>query len=203
MIKSKNIRREAPLVTVLERTARNGHSGAVVWLTGLSGAGKSTLARLAERNLFDEGWQVVVLDGDNLRLGLNSDLGFSPENRVENIRRVGEVAALFASAGVVVIAAFISPYERDRRMARAAAVATSFYEVYISAPVSECERRDVKGLYGRARRGEISDFTGISAPYEVPASPDLVLDTVNRSIEDCLHELIAHIVSACAPNPAS
>ena len=163
------------------REDRNRHKGGVLWLTGLSGAGKSTLAIEVERALFAEGYHVYVLDGDNLRHGLNSNLGFSHEDRTENIRRVGEVAALFAEAGFVCVSAFISPYRADRESAREAA-GESFHEIHVQADLATCESRDPKGLYERARRGEIPDFTGISAPYEEPETPELVVDTGSLDI---------------------
>jgi bifunctional enzyme CysN/CysC len=164
----------------------------VIWMTGLSGAGKSTLAMRVEQRLFAKGYHVFVLDGDNVRKGLNADLGFSPEDRTENIRRVGEVAALFAEAGMIVVAAFISPYHSDRDRARAAA-GDAFHEVYVSADLATCEERDPKGLYKRARAGEIGEFTGISAPYEPPSKPELVVDTSKQSIEDCIDVIVAHV----------
>jgi bifunctional enzyme CysN/CysC len=145
-----------------------------------------------ENRLFDEGYQVYVLDGDNVRTGLNANLGFSPEDRAENIRRVGEVAALLSDAGLIVITAFISPYRADRDRAREAG-GDSFREIYIKADVETCESRDPKGLYKRARAGEIQDFTGISAPYEEPVAPELVVDTSNKDIESCLDELVAYV----------
>jgi bifunctional enzyme CysN/CysC len=187
-----NIHPADHLVTAEERRRRNGHRGAVVWLTGLSGAGKSTLAMALERRLFAQGASVYVLDGDNVRAGLNSDLGFSPDDRAENIRRIGEVAALFADAGMIVITAFISPIARDREIARKAASDT-FHEVYVAADLATCEARDVKGLYKRARAGEIAEFTGISSPYEAPGSPELTLDTADLSIERCVDELVAYV----------
>ena len=189
-----NIYHADHLVTREERERRNGHRGAVVWLTGLSGAGKSTLAMALERALFARGASVYVLDGDNVRAGLNSDLGFSAADRAENIRRIGEVAALFADAGNIVITAFISPMQRDRELARKAA-GERFHEVYVSADVETCERRDTKGLYRRARAGEIADFTGISAPYEPPDAPELTLDTAGSSVERCVDELISYVES--------
>lgn len=169
-----------------ERVARSGHAGAIVWLTGLSGSGKSTLAMSLERSLFDEGFMVYVLDGDNLRHGLNSDLGFTPQSRRENIRRVGEVAALFVDAGAVCITALISPHAQDRDIARAAAMERPFFELYLQADVETCERRDPKGLYRLARGGQLRDFTGVGAPYEAPAAPDVVVDTANQSLEACV-----------------
>mgnify|MGYP000452806876 CR=1 FL=1 len=174
------------------RAARNGHYGAVLWFTGLSGAGKSTLAMRLEQVLFARGYQVYVLDGDNVRAGLNADLGYAPKDRAENIRRVGQVAALFADAGFVVITAFISPYQADRDHARKASP-ESFHEIHIKADVATCEKRDIKGLYKKARAGLIEDFTGISAPYEEPSRPNLTIDTKSESIDACLEELIAYV----------
>ena len=178
------------------RARRNRHAGGVIWLTGLSGAGKSTLAIAAEDHLFRKGYQVYALDGDNVRRGLNATLGFSPQDRAENIRRVGEVAALFADAGFIVLTAFISPYRSDRERARAAAERVSprsFHEVYVRAPLEVCEARDPQGLYRRARAGEIADFTGVSAPYEPPDRPELTVDTEDRPVEQSLKALIDHI----------
>ena len=176
-------------VTDQMRGTRNGHAGAVLWFTGLSGAGKSTLAIELEQRLFAKGYQVYVLDGDNVRQGLNANLGFSPADRAENIRRVGEVAALFADAGMIVISAFISPYRNDRERARAAA-GERFREIHIKADLAECERRDPKGLYVRARAGEIEEFTGISAPYEEPENPDLLIDTESKTVEQSIQDLV-------------
>jgi len=190
--KRKNIFTVHSRVDAVARCRRNGHRGGVLWLTGLSGAGKSTLAIEVERALFEAGYHVYVLDGDNLRHGLNSNLGFSHEDRTENIRRVGEVAALFADAGFICISAFISPYRADRERARSAA-RQGFHEIYVMADVATCEKRDPKGLYERARRGEIPDFTGVSAPYEVPESPDLVIDTISLSVEDSVRQMLEYV----------
>ena len=192
LVRSENLTVVEHRVTAEMRTAQSGHEGGVIWLTGLSGSGKSTLAIELEARLFKEGFNVFVLDGDNVRRGLNANLGFSPEDRAENIRRVGEVAALFAEAGVVAITAFISPYCKDRAESRAAA-AGRFHEVYVRADLATCERRDPKGLYKRARSGEIRDFTGISAPYEVPESPDLVVDTTNQKVDDSVAILLEYV----------
>jgi adenylylsulfate kinase len=170
-----NLTWHAGELTAADREAALGQRGGVVWLTGLSGSGKSTVARRVERLLVERGFAAYVLDGDNLRLGLNRDLGFSAADRTENIRRVGCVAALFADAGVVCLTAFISPFRADRDTARAATARDRFLEVYVDTPLSVCEARDPKGLYRRARAGEISDFTGISSPYEPPTSPELTL----------------------------
>ncbi|MEQ8967707.1 MAG: adenylyl-sulfate kinase [Azospirillaceae bacterium] len=191
-VRSTNVSAVEHLLTTEARAARNGHDGAVVWLTGLSGAGKSTLAMHLERRLFDKGYHVYVLDGDNVRRGLNADLGFGPDERAENIRRVGEVAALFADAGTIVITSFISPYREDRNRARAAAPGR-FHEVYVAADLAVCETRDPKGLYRKARAGEIKDFTGISSPYEEPDNADLVVDTSHQSVESCVDSLVAYV----------
>lgn len=191
-VKASNIHAVEHLLDPDTRAQRNGHYGSVFWFTGLSGAGKSTLAMLVERALFNRGRQVYVLDGDNVRRGLNADLGFSPDDRTENIRRIGEVAGLFARAGTVCITAFISPYRADRDRAREAAP-EAFHEVYIKADLETCEARDPKGLYKKARAGEIPDFTGISAPYEPPIDPDLEVDTDSLSVEQCV-ELIADYI---------
>jgi len=182
-----------------ERRERSGHAGGVLWLTGLSGSGKSTLAVEVERRLFERGYQAYVLDGDNVRQGLNANLGFSPEDRSENIRRVGEVAALFADAGLIVISAFISPYRSDRARARTAA-GDGFHEVYVKAGLETCEARDPRGLYKRARAGDIKDFTGISAPYETPEDADLVVDTELANVETCVARIVDYVAMTFALN---
>ena len=189
---SRHLTRVAHSVATTEREKHNGHRGGVLWLTGLSGAGKSTLAFALEAELFARGYQVYVLDGDNVRHGLNADLGFTHRDRTENIRRVGEVAALFADAGFVCISAFISPYRADRETARVAAKGR-FHEVYLDADVETCERRDPKGLYRKARAGKIRDFTGVSAPYEIPTSPDLVIPTGSTDIASSLALGVAYV----------
>ena len=189
---SRNIFQVDHKITTESRARANGHMGGVLWLTGLSGAGKSTIAMELERRLFQKGWQVNVLDGDNVRHGLCSDLGFSPDDRAENIRRVGEVAHLFAKAGLLVITAFISPYRADRERVRAID-AEAFHEIHVATALDECERRDPKGLYKKARRGEIADFTGISAPYEPPAAAELTLLTDGKSVEETVGELLAYV----------
>jgi len=182
-------------VDIHSRALSNGHRGGVVWLTGLSGAGKSTIAAEVERRLFLRGWQAKVLDGDALRLGLNADLGFSPEDRAENIRRAGEVAHLLADAGIIVLGAFISPYRADRDRVRSINPEV-FHEIHIATPLEECERRDPKGLYVKARAGAIPQFTGLSAPYEPPEAPDLVLQTHGRTIEDSVSDLLRYLDQA-------
>ncbi|RAU21210.1 adenylyl-sulfate kinase [Paramagnetospirillum kuznetsovii] len=190
--KSTNITEVEHKVDFDTRALANGHRGGVVWLTGLSGAGKSTIAMEVERQLFLKGWQIMVLDGDNVRHGLCSDLGFSPEDRAENIRRVGEVAHLFAQAGMLVITAFISPYRSDRERVRTIHPDV-FHEVHVATDLAECERRDPKGLYRKARAGEIAEFTGVTAPYEAPLSPEFTLDTSGKSIDECVADLLRYM----------
>lgn len=192
IVKSQNIYEVAQGVSTEQRIGRNGHLPAVLWLTGLSGSGKSTISQELQTRLFAKGYQVVVLDGDNVRHGLCSDLGFAPEDRSENIRRVGEVAALFARGGFIVITAFISPYIADRKRARAAAP-EYFHSIYVKADLETCEKRDVKGLYAKARRGEIKGFTGIDDPYEPPKTPDLVIDTNQSTVEDAVAMLVRYV----------
>lgn len=190
--RATNITRVIHGVDVEERERNNGHRGGVLWFTGLSGSGKSTLATRLERRLFQKGYQTFVLDGDNVRHGLNANLSFSPEDRAENIRRVGEVSALFSRSGMIAIASFISPYRSDRQRAREA-VGERFHEIHVKADLETCETRDPKGLYKKARAGEIKEFTGVSAPYEAPENSELVIDTSNRAIEDCIDELVAYV----------
>jgi bifunctional enzyme CysN/CysC len=195
VVRSENLRTEKHRITPDQRAERAGHRGGVLWFTGLSGSGKSTLAMAVEQELFIKGYNVFVLDGDNVRQGLNANLGFSPDDRAENIRRVGEVAALFADAGFITITAFISPYRADRERARRAA-REHFHEIYIKADLSTCETRDPKGLYKKARRGELPDFTGISAPYEPPNAPELIVDTQTQPVEDSVRQIIGHVESS-------
>lgn len=190
--KSKNIYKVSHSVTPDMRAERFGHYGAVFWFTGLSGSGKSTLAVAVEQEIFNRGMNAYVLDGDNVRHGLNSDLGFSPEDRTENIRRIGEVAALQANSGVIILSAFISPYQSDRQKAREAAP-HAFHEIYIKADLATCEKRDPKGLYKKARGGEIKQFTGIDSPYEPPTNPDLVVDTQVNDIGTCVKQIVNYI----------
>lgn len=194
-VKSSNITAVAHRVSAVERQRVNGHKGGVLWFTGLSGSGKTTLAFELEQRLFAKGYQIYVLDGDNVRHGLNSDLGFSPQDRAENIRRIGQVAALFAEAGNIVVSAFISPYRQDRALARSA-TPEGFHEVYLSADLAACEARDPKGLYKKAHLGEIADFTGVSAPYESPENPDLEINTGELDVEQSITVLIDYIDKA-------
>jgi adenylyl-sulfate kinase len=180
-------------VSAAQRESRNGHCGCVIWLTGLSGSGKSTIAVELEQTLFQSGRHTYILDGDNIRHGLCSDLGFSPKDRTENIRRIGEVARLFADAGIICIAAFISPYRGDRDLARKIAQPVKFVEVYLNAPLEVCEQRDPKGLYARARAGEIKEFTGISAPYEPPLKPEIELHTNQSSVAECVDAILKQL----------
>jgi adenylyl-sulfate kinase len=177
-------------ITAEQRASLSGHSGYIFWFTGLSGSGKTTLAIELERELFNLGKRAYVLDGDTLRRGLCSDLKFSHHDRTENIRRAGEVAKLFADAGIICIAAFISPYRADRDLARSISPPGKFVEIYLNTPLAVCEQRDPKGLYARARAGLIKDFTGISAPYEAPLRPDLELHTDRQSIPECMSTIL-------------
>lgn len=189
-VKATNITWHQGEVSEEDRERQNGHKAIVLWLTGLPSSGKSTLAHAVEKALFERGCNVYVLDGDNVRHGLNKDLGFSPEERQENIRRIGEVAHLFTRAGVIAITAFISPYRADRDQARDIAEDGRFYEVYVKCDLQTCEQRDPKGLYKKARAGEIPKFTGISAPYEEPLNPELVVDAGNESIEESTQKVL-------------
>jgi bifunctional enzyme CysN/CysC len=194
--KSKNIFWTEGKITARERAIRAGHRGAVIWLTGLSGAGKSTIAQSLERDLFHRGVNTYVLDGDNIRHGLNSNLGFSPDDRVENIRRVSEVARLMADAGTVVITAFISPYRMDRSRAREIALEgnAGFFEVFVDAPLEVCEARDPKNLYKKARAGQIREFTGIDAPYEAPEDPEIVVRTDKQTIDESVATILEQLL---------
>ena len=182
------------MLTRADKEALLGQRGLMLWMTGLSGSGKSTLAIAIERELQRRGILCRILDGDNIRSGINSNLGFSPADRRENIRRIAEVARLFVDTGIVTIAAFISPSEELRRMAAGIVGERDFVEIYVSTPLGVCEERDVKGLYAKARRGEISEFTGISAPFEAPQSPALSIDTSARPLGDCVEEVLKLIL---------
>ena len=192
--KSKNITWSDGEVNHPARVQRNGHQAAILWFTGLSGSGKSTLAQAVEKMLFVRRCHTYVLDGDNVRFGLNRDLGFSPEDRTENIRRIGEVANLLMDAGTICLTAFISPYLADRQGSREIAPEGSFIEVYTKCSLDECERRDPKGLYKKARAGEIPEFTGISAPYEEPENAEIVVETDKFSVEECAKQVVDYLL---------
>jgi len=191
--KSTNVTWHENHVSREEREKITGQRGCTIWLTGLSGAGKSTVAVAVERLLADRGRLVYLLDGDNIRHGMNANLGFSPEDRTENIRRIGEVAKLFTDAGLICLTAFVSPYRADRDKVRELLAPGDFVEVYVEASLETCEARDTKGLYAKARAGEIPEFTGISAPYEAPEKAELVLDTNGKTIEESARELVEYL----------
>jgi adenylylsulfate kinase len=193
--KATNIVWHAHSVTRDEREKKFGHRGCTVWMTGLSGSGKSTLANALDDALWQRGVRSYVLDGDNIRHGLNKDLGFSPEDRTENIRRIGEVAKLFTDAGIINTTAFISPYRADRDRARSIQKDGDFVEVYVRASVDACEKRDTKGLYAKARAGQIPEFTGISAPYEEPEKAEVIVDTEGQSVEESLAVILSYLES--------
>ena len=188
-----NIFLQQGLVNASDRQVQAGHQSVVLWFTGLSGAGKSTLAHAVEKALFDRGCRTFVFDGDNVRHGLCADLGFSADDRQENIRRIGEMCKLFLEAGVISLTAFISPFQADRDRVRELVGTGKFIEIYCKATLDVCEKRDVKGLYAKARRGEIANFTGISSPYESPMAPELVLDTGVESLEACVAKVLAYL----------
>jgi adenylylsulfate kinase len=191
--KATNITWHEGQVARADRERLLGQRGATVWLTGLSGSGKSTVAVDAAKALAERGRLTYILDGDNVRHGLNKNLGFSPDDRTENIRRIGEVAKLFTDAGVIVFSSFISPYRADRDAVREMMGEGDIFEVLVDASVETCEGRDVKGLYKKARAGEIPEFTGISAPYEAPEKPELVLDTNSQSVDQSVEALVAYL----------
>ncbi len=181
---SKNIIKHNYSVTRQDREKSNNQNSFLIWFTGLSGSGKSTLANALELKLHKEGVKTYALDGDNIRKGINNDLSFSPEDRTENIRRIAEIANLFVDAGVVVLAAFVSPYKKDRKKIENIVGKDNFVEIFVNTSLQECENRDIKGLYKKARKGEIKDFTGINAPYEAPENPDIEVITDNETIEN-------------------
>lgn len=187
--KASNITWHKGDVTKKYRNKLLNQKGIVIWFTGLSGSGKSTLAHALEKKLFHQGKLSFVLDGDNIRHGLNKNLGFSPEDREENIRRIGEVARLFCDAGIITMTAFISPYRRDRDKARELLKKDEFVEIFLKVPLKIAEKRDPKGLYRKARIGEIKDFTGISAPYEEPLNPEIVIDTSKKTVKECTESI--------------
>lgn len=192
-VKANNVVWHAGAVTKADRETISGHKACTIWMTGLPASGKSTLAVALEKALWDRGIHAFVLDGDNIRHGLNKDLGFSPEDRVENIRRIGEVAKLFTVAGVINVTAFISPYRADRDQARALVEKGEFIEVFVECPVEECERRDPKGHYKKARAGEIPEFTGVSAPYEAPVEPEITVHTARQSEAECVDTILGYL----------
>lgn len=194
--KATNITWHEATVTAEDREKLLNQKGCVIWFTGLSGSGKSTLANAVEQVLHRQQHHTYVLDGDNVRHGLNKNLGFSPEDREENIRRIGEVAKLFSDAGTIVMTAFISPYCADRNQARALIAEDRFVEVFVDCPLDVCEERDTKGLYKKARAGEIKEFTGISAPYEPPLTPEVTVNTAALSIEECAQAVVEALVEA-------
>jgi adenylylsulfate kinase len=193
MMKSENTVWHHGIITKENRQVRNKHKSAILWFTGLSGSGKSTLSVELEKKLFELGIQVYRLDGDNVRHGLNSNLGFSEKDRRENVRRVGETAKLFVDAGILTLTAFISPYEQDRNWVRSILQSGEFIEIYMKASLEECEKRDPKGLYKKARSGAIKDFTGIDSPYEAPSSPEIVIDTEQLSINQSVEKVIGYL----------
>lgn len=190
-----NLKKHTYQITVADRNNLNGHQSFLIWFTGLSGSGKSTIANALEKALFDKGIRTYTLDGDNLRYGLNKDLGFSPLDRTENIRRIAETAKLMIDAGIVVLAAFVSPYIKDRENIKHIVKDVNFVEVYVNTSIEECERRDVKGLYKKARSGEIKNMTGISAPYEAPVNPDIEIKTEKMDVETAVSEILKYINS--------
>lgn len=193
MSQSTNITWHDHTVTKKDRRERNKHHSYVLWFTGLSGSGKSTVANAVAKRLFEEQTNSYVLDGDNIRFGINKDLGFSDEDRKENIRRIGEVSKLFVDSGQVVLTAFISPFQEDRDRVRALLEDNEFIEVYIKCSIEACEARDPKGLYEKARKGIIKEFTGISSPYEEPAHPEIIVDTEKHSIEECVEQIVQYL----------
>lgn len=189
----KNIRSYNFHITRRNRQELNNHNSFLIWFTGLSGSGKSTIANALEIELNKRGIRTYILDGDNVRSGINKDLGFNPEDRTENIRRIAEVSNLLIDAGIVTLSAFVSPYKKDREDIRTIVKDASFVEVFINTSLEECERRDVKGLYKKARNGEIPNMTGISAPYEAPENPDVEIKTEFESIEEAVNKIMQHI----------
>ncbi|MEK4110382.1 adenylylsulfate kinase [Paenibacillus sp. DS2363] len=189
----RNITWQSSSINRQDREKHNGHRSRAIWFTGLSGAGKSSLAFALEQYLYDQGVRCYVLDGDNVRHGLNRDLGFTAGDRQENLRRIGEVSKLMVDAGLFVLSAFISPHEQDREMVRQLFEPDDFIEIYVRCSIQECERRDPKGLYKKARNGDIPHFTGISAPYDVPKSPSFIIDTEQWSIKEAVQEIVQHL----------
>ncbi|WP_147536142.1 adenylyl-sulfate kinase [Bacillus marasmi] len=193
MERQRNIVWHHSTVTKKGRQQLNGHKSCVLWFTGLSGSGKSTLANAVDHALYSQGYQSYVLDGDNIRHGLNRDLSFGADDRKENIRRIGEVAKLFVDSGQIVSTAFISPFQNDRELVRKMFEADEFIEIYVKCPIDICEDRDPKGLYHKARKGEIADFTGISSPYEAPCQPELMIETNKYSIDNSVGKILQYL----------
>ncbi len=189
----KNIVSHKYNVSIYDRRTGNGHNSFLLWFTGLSGSGKSTIGNAVEQELFKLGIKTYSLDGDNIRKGINSDLSFSPEDRTENIRRIAEVSNLMLDAGLVVLAAFVSPYKKDRENIKSIVKDVNFVEIYVNTSIEECEKRDVKGLYKKARAGEIKDMTGITSPYEAPLHPNIEIKTENESIDESVKKIIDYI----------
>ena len=192
-ITNQNTRWHEPTIKRQHREELNEHKGKILWFTGLSGAGKSTLAHALEEQLHDYGTRTYVLDGDNVRKGLCKDLGFSEQDRIENIRRIGEMSRIMMDAGLIVMTAFISPFRKDRRIVRELVEDGDFIEIYCDSPLSVCESRDIKGLYKKARSGEIPEFTGISSPYEIPEQPELIVESGDSTVEECVDEIINYL----------
>ena len=193
MVNNKNITWHNNIITKNNRHQLNGHKSCVLWFTGLSGSGKSTLANAVDQKLYEQGFRSYVLDGDNIRHGLNSDLCFNQKDRKENIRRIGEVAKLFVDSGQIVSAAFISPFFEDRASVRQLFEQNEFVEIYLNCPIIVCEERDPKGLYQKARKGEIADFTGITSPYQAPCEPEIVIETNQMSVEDSIEKILSYL----------
>jgi len=194
MANNRNIVWHEPSITIDSRWKSNGYKSSVLWFTGLSASGKSTIAHALDECLHENGIHSYVLDGDNVRHGLNKDLDLSPASRKENIRRIGEVSKLFVDAGLLVLAAFIAPYREDRRQIRALLDKGQFIEVFVKCSVDECERRDPKGLYNKARKGQLKEFTGISAPYEIPENPEIILETDKFNKDECVKQILDYFV---------
>lgn len=193
MSETKHITWHESEVTKAQRQTRNGHQSVLIWFTGLSGSGKSTVSVALEKALFEDGKQTYRLDGDNVRHGLNKNLGFSPEDRQENIRRIGEVGKLMVDSGAITVTAFISPYKQDRDYVRQLFEEQEFIEVYTECSIETCEQRDPKGLYKKARTGEIPEFTGISAPYEPPEEPEIIINTEDNSVESSVNQILSYL----------
>jgi len=192
--KKRDVYWHEPSITVEDRWKSNNHKSCILWFTGLSASGKSTLANALSNQLHMMGVKSYILDGDNIRHGLNRDLGFSPKDRKENIRRIGEVAKLFVDAGLIIMTAFISPYKEDRKKVRELVEVGQFIEIFVKCPLSECERRDPKGIYKKARAGEIKAYTGISAPYEEPSDSEIVLETDRKSVKECVRIILHYLI---------